>query len=60
HWNAITPEWARFEILREADEADDLTLSFTLHGLGEVLIDDVKIQPVRARETGLFTVRDHE
>jgi hypothetical protein len=49
HWNAATPEWCRFEILREVDEAHSFTLSFTLHGLGEVLLDDVKIEPVRTR-----------
>lgn len=53
HWTTATPAWNRFEILREVDEAHPFTLSFTLHGLGEVLIDDVKIEPVKTREPEL-------
>jgi hypothetical protein len=50
HWTATTSEWNRFEILREANDAHAFKVSFNLHGLGEVLIDDVKIEPVKIRE----------
>jgi hypothetical protein len=50
HWTATTAEWNRFEILREANEAHPFKVSFNLRGLGEVLIDDVKIEPIKMRE----------
>lgn len=50
HWTTNTPEWNRFEILREADEAHAFKVTFNLHGLGEVLLDDLKIEPVKLRD----------
>ena len=53
HWHAATPGWTRFEIIRDASENGPLKLTFTLHGLGEVLLDDVKIEPVKLRSQPL-------
>lgn len=38
-----TRGWATFEVIREVQTDSDLRLRLTLHGLGEVLFDDLKI-----------------
>ncbi len=37
--------WTKFELLREPRESTDLTLTFSLCGMGDVLIDDLRIVP---------------
>ena len=36
-------DWRRFEMLRVVPESQDLSLTISLHGLGEVLVDDLQI-----------------
>jgi len=38
--------WKPFELVREVDRDGTLTLTFTLHGLGEVEVDDLKVVTV--------------
>ena len=38
-----TSGWETFELIREVTTDSDLRLRLTLHGLGEVLFDDLKI-----------------
>jgi len=38
-------QWTRFELLRVAPETRDMTLSLSLTGLGQVLIDDLQVIP---------------
>lgn len=38
-----TQDWQRFELLRPVPESQDVTVSLSLHGLGELLVDDLKI-----------------
>ena len=45
HWTQAG-EWQRFEILREVTATDSLSLKLILFGIGEVLIDDLKITPL--------------
>lgn len=50
-------DWQSLELLREAYQDGDFTLTFTLHGLGDVQFDDLKVithdppQPVSAPAT---------
>lgn len=46
HWTQSS-DWQRFEILREVPATESLTLKFTLFGIGEVLIDDLKIEALQ-------------
>jgi len=43
HWTN-SGEWQRFEILREVAATESLSLTLTLFGIGDVLIDDLKIE----------------
>ncbi|MDB5340648.1 MAG: hypothetical protein JWN70_6267 [Planctomycetaceae bacterium] len=45
HWTE-SGEWHRFEILREVAATESVSLKLTLFGIGEVLIDDLKIEPL--------------
>ncbi|MEK6259454.1 MAG: hypothetical protein AABP62_12625 [Planctomycetota bacterium] len=36
-------DWQRFELLRVVPESQDLTVTISLHGLGELAIDDLQI-----------------
>ena len=36
-------DWQRFELIRPVPESQDLTVSLSLHGLGELLVDDLRI-----------------
>lgn len=45
HWTQ-SGEWQRFEILREVTATESLSLKLTLFGIGDVLIDDLKIEPL--------------
>ncbi len=45
HWMQ-SGDWHRFEILREVEATNTLSLQLTLFGIGEVLIDDLKIEPI--------------
>lgn len=36
-------DWQRFEMLRSVPESQDLTVTISLHGLGELSIDDLQI-----------------
>lgn len=42
HWREKR-EWQRFEMLREAYQDGPLVLTMTLHGLGDVQFDDLKV-----------------
>ena len=52
HWTH-TGEWQRFEILREVTATDVLSLKLVLFGIGEVLIDDLRIEPLELPATNL-------
>ncbi len=45
HWTQAG-EWHRFEILREVAATESVSLKLSLFGIGEVLIDDLKIEPL--------------
>ena len=36
-------DWRPFELLRPVPESQEMTITIALHGLGEVLIDDLKV-----------------
>ena len=38
-----TQEWKRFELIRPVHESQDVTISISLQGLGELFIDDLRI-----------------
>lgn len=39
-------DWRRFELMREVYDSHDLRLTFTLHGLGEAQLDDLRVVPL--------------
>lgn len=39
----VAREWQRFELLRVVSESQDMTVTISLHGLGELSIDDLQI-----------------
>lgn len=47
-------DWKKFELIRPVPESQEMTLTIALHGLGELLIDDVQVtafepaQPIAA------------
>ena len=43
-----TPSWKPFRILRVASDDDDVTVTFSLTGLGKVEVDDLAIRTMRA------------
>lgn len=43
HWTQAG-DWQRFELLREVTATETLSLKLTLFGIGEVLVDDLKIE----------------
>lgn len=44
-WKTPT-DWQQFQVVREATETGDLTLTMTLSGLGEIRFDDLQIVPL--------------
>lgn len=42
HWNEKR-DWQKLELLREVYHDGDFTLTFTLHGLGDIQFDDLKV-----------------
>ncbi len=39
-------DWQRFELIRPVPESQDVTITIALHGLGEVLVDDLRVTAV--------------
>lgn len=42
-WSEPTPRWQSFQLIREIDHSQDLTITIELRGLGDVRIDDLKV-----------------
>jgi hypothetical protein len=39
----VTQDWQRFELIRPVAESQDLTITISLQGLGEMFVDDLKV-----------------
>jgi hypothetical protein len=42
-------DWQRFELIRPVPESQELTLTIALNGLGQLLVDDVRISAFEAK-----------
>lgn len=42
-WTEAQRDWQHFQILREVPESQEMTLTVTLTGLGELLVDDLRV-----------------
>jgi hypothetical protein len=51
-WKDATPakQWQPFQLIREIDRSQDLTVTIELRGLGEVRIDDLKVVPIKPKQ----------
>jgi len=51
-WKDATPanQWQPFQLIREIDRSQDLTVTIELRGLGDVRIDDLKVVPIKAKQ----------
>lgn len=41
-----TQDWKRFELIRPVHESQDITVTLSLNGLGELLIDDLRVTTI--------------
>lgn len=57
---ANASEWQRFEVWRVAPDSRTMTVSLEMHGLGEVLIDDLKITTVAVPTDGPVVSRNSD
>jgi len=51
-WKEPTPprQWQPFQLIREIDRSQDLTVTIELRGLGDVRIDDLKVVPIKPKQ----------